>query len=425
MNYKKKILKNGLRIITVPMKDNNTTTALVLVEAGSKYENKKNNGISHFLEHMCFKGTDNRPNPGDISHELDSLGAQSNAFTSHEFTGYYAKAHSKQTNKLIDIISDLYLNPIFNDDEINKEKGVIVEEINMYQDLPMRSIYDLFMDLLYGDNPAGWNVVGTKGVVKNATKKDFEEYRNKHYVASSTTVVVSGNINEKEVIKEIEKRFENISTSKHHKKERVVEKQSKPEIRIKNKKLDQTHLILGVRAFDIFNKDARAVSMIAGILGKGMSSRLFHKLREEMGCCYYVRAENNTFTDHGFFDIASGVDKNRVEEVVKVLLREMQKLKTDLVSEVELKKVKEYLIGNLFLELESSDAFAEFYGAQEILNKPISNPKEKAKRIKEITSQDIKRVANKIFKNENLNLAIIGDIDKKQENNLKKIFKFD
>lgn len=424
MNYKKKTLKNGLRIITIPMKDNNTATALVLVEAGSKYENKKNNGISHFLEHMCFKGTTNRPKPGDISHELDALGAQSNAFTSHEFTGYYAKAHSKQTSKLIDIISDLYLNPIFNDAEIEKEKGVIIEEINMYQDLPMRDIYDLFMNLLYGDKPAGWNIAGPKEVVKSINKKDFEDYRGKHYVASATTVVVAGNIDEKEVIKEIENKFKDVSVDKHHKKEKVKEKQLSPQIKIKNKKLDQTHLVLGTRAFDLFKKDAQIVSVIAGVLGKGMSSRLFHKLREEMGCCYYVRAENNTFTDHGFFDIASGVDKNRVEEVVKVLLEEIKKIKTDLVSDVELKKVKEYLIGNLFLELESSDAFAEFYGVQEILNKPISNPKEKAKRIKEITSQDIKRVANKIFKNENLNLAIIGDIDKKQESNLKKILKF-
>ncbi len=424
MNYKKKTLKNGLRIITIPMKDNNTVTALVLVEAGSKYENKENSGISHFLEHMCFKGTDNRPNPGDISHELDALGAQSNAFTSQEFTGYYAKAHAKQTDKIIDIISDLYLNPIFNEVEIEKEKGVIVEEMNMYKDLPMRHIYDVFMNLLYGDTPAGRNIAGTKELVKGMAKKDFEDYRAKHYVASATTVVVSGNIDEKKVIKDIEQKFKNISTAKHYKKDKVVEKQTTPQITVEDRKLDQTHLVLGVRAFDLFKKDSAVVSLIAGILGKGMSSRLFHKLREEMGCCYYVRAENNTFTDHGFFDIASGVDNKRVEEVVKVLLQEINKLKTDLVSDAELKKTKEFLIGNMFLGLESSDDLAEYYGVQEILKEEIEKPADKAKKIKEITAKDVKRVAKKIFTDKNLNLAIIGPVDKNKEDEIKKILKF-
>ncbi|MBU4480319.1 insulinase family protein [Patescibacteria group bacterium] len=422
MKYNKKILKNGLRIITVPMQDNNTVTALVLVEAGSKYENEKNNGISHFLEHMCFKGTDNRPNPGDISHELDALGAQSNAFTSQEFTGYYAKAHTKQTHKLIDIISDLYLNPIFNDAEIEKEKGVIIEEMNMYKDLPMRDIHDVFMRLLYGDSPTGRNIVGTKEIIKCVIKKDFEDYRKNHYVASATTVVVSGKFDEKKVIKDIEERFKNVSVEKHHKKEKVKENQKAPQIAIKNKKLDQSHLILGVRAFDLFKKDSAVVSVIAGILGKGMSSRLFFKLREEMGVCYYVRAGNNAFTDHGFFNISAGVDNSRVEEVVGVLLEEMRKLKKDLVSNFELKKVKEYMTGSLFLGLESSDDLAEYYGIQEILNQEIKKPKEKAKRIREITAQDIKRVANKIFKNESLNLAVVGPIDDKKKEEIKKMF---
>lgn len=424
MNYKKKTLKNGLRIITVPMKDNNTVTALVLVEAGSKYENKENNGISHFLEHMCFKGTDNRPNPGDISHELDALGAQSNAFTSQEFTGYYAKAHSKQTHKLIDIISDLYLNPIFNDAEIEKEKGVIIEEMNMYKDLPNRHIYNVFMSLLYGDTPVGRNIAGTKDIIKSMSKKDFEDYRNAHYVASATTVVVAGNIDEKKVIKDIEERFKDVSTSKHHKKEKVVEIQKTPQIAVENRKIDQTHLILGTRAFGLDKKDKAVVSMIAGILGKGMSSRLFYKLREEMGVCYYVRAENNAFTDHGFFDIASGVDSKRVKEVVEVLLEEMKKLKKDLVTEAELKKTKEYLIGNMFLGLEASDDLAEYYGTQDILREEIKKPKEKAQRIKEITPQDIKRVANKIFTNENLNLAIVGPVSEEEEKEIKKVLTF-
>ncbi len=422
MEFKKKVLKNGLRIITVPMLDNKTVTVLVLVEAGSKYEKKGNNGVSHFLEHMCFKGTTQRPQSGDISLELDTLGAESNAFTSYEFTGYYAKAYSKNAFKLIDIISDMYLNPIFDKDEIEREKGVIVEEMNLKKDLPMRKVADLFMKLLYGDTPVGRTILGDKNFIKKINQNDFVNYRKKHYVASATTVVVTGNIDEKEVTKEIETKFKNISSSQKEGKKKVEEKQDKPQIKIEYKKTDQSHLILGVRTFDFFKKDSLATSILAGVLGAGMSSRLFKKLRDEMGVCYYVRAENDSYSDHGYLGIFVGVDNKRVEEVVKVVLGELKKLKEELVLEKELKKVKEKLISSLILGLESSDAYAEYYGIQEVLKRPVENPREKIKKIKKITKEDIKRVANKILKNDKLNLAVIGPI--KNEVNLQRILHF-
>ena len=422
MKYKKKVLKNGLRIVTVPMHDNKTVTVLVLVEAGSKYEDKKENGISHFLEHMCFKGTTKRPNAGDISLELDRLGAQSNAFTSHEFTGYYAKVHAKNVYKVIDIISDMYLSPIFDEGEIKKEKGVIVEEMNMYEDLPMRKVGYLFMELLYKDNPVGRTILGDKDFIKKAEQKDFIEYRNKHYVASATTVIVAGNIDEKRVIKDIEDKFEKISHSKKEGKEKVKEIQKKPELKIEYKKSDQSHLILGVRAFDFSKKDNLITSVLCGVLGAGMSSRLFKKLREEMGVCYYVKAENDSYSDHGYLGVSAGVDNKRIKEVVEVVLGEFKKLKDELVSEKELKKVKEAMISSLILGLESSDSYSEYYGIQEVLNRPINTPQEKIKKIKAITAKDIKRVANKIFVNESLNLAVIGPIKDKKP--LQKILKF-
>jgi len=417
MEFKKKVLKNGLRVITVPMADNKTATVLVLVEAGSKYEEKKNNGISHFLEHMCFKGTIHRPITGEISLELDALGAESNAFTSHEFTGYYAKAYSKNVYKLIEIISDMYLNPIFDKREIVKEKGVIIEEMNMYKDLPMRKVSDLFMELLYGDTPAGRTILGNQNFIKQANQIDFIDYRQKHYVASATTVVVAGKIDEKAVIKKIENAFKHIKEDPKGSKEKVKECQTKPQIKIEYKKTDQSHLVLGVRTFDFFQKDSLTVSVLAGVLGAGMSSRLFKKLREELGVCYYVRADNDTYSDHGYLGISAGVDNQRVIEVVGVILGEIKKLKTTLVEEKELKKVKEKIIGSLILGLESSDAYAEYYGLQEILRKPIENPKEKIKKIKQVTAEEIKKVANEIFKDNKLNLALIGplgDINKLQ-----------
>lgn len=421
MNYKKKILKNGMRLITVPMQDNKTATVLVLVEAGSKYEKKEENGISHFLEHMCFKGTKKRPCSGDISLELDKLGAQSNAFTSQEFTGYYAKVHSKNVFKAIDIISDMYCNPLFNEAEIKKEKGVIIEEMNMYKDLPMRKVGDLFMQLLYGDTPVGRTILGDKGFIEKAQRKDFIKYRGKHYVASATTVVIAGKIQEKEVIKTIEQKFEKINTGKKEQKEKVKDFQKKAQVAIEYKKSDQSHLILGVPAFSLFQKDVLATSVLAGVLGAGMSSRLFKKLRDEMGVCYYVRAENDAYTDHGLLAVSAGVDNKRVAEVTRVILNEFKKLKEEEVSQKELKKVKEKMISNLVMNLESSDSLAEYYGISEVLKKPLEKPQEKIKKIKTITAKDIKRVANKIFKNEKLNLAIIGPT--KDKKNLEKILK--
>lgn len=410
MNIKKKTLQNGLRIISVPMKDNATTTVLVLVEAGSKYESKKEDGISHFLEHVCFKGTLNRPTSLDILHELDSLGAQTNAFTGHEFTGYYAKAHFKHTDKLLEIISDVYLNSNFPEKEIQKEKGVILDEMNMYQDLPQREIYYIFTKLLYGDQPAGRTILGDKKVILSTKRKDFINYRKKHYVAKSTLVVVAGGIDEKKIEKKIEALFKGISEGPKGKKLKVVEKQTSPKVSLKRKKTGQAHIALGVRTFSIFDKRMPTLEVLNAILGQGMSSRLFQKIREGMGVGYYVRSSVDDFTDHGFLATYTGVETKRVEEVVKAILEEYQNFKNEEVSDKEIAKAKEYIIGNMAMNLEGSDEVAEFCGVQEILKKKINIPKDVEKKIREVTASDIMKVAKDVFKKENLNLVIIGDL---------------
>src|SRR3989344_238825 len=180
MKYYKKVLPSGLRVIVLPMKDSPTVTVLTMVETGSEYEKREESGMSHFLEHMCFKGTKNRPKSIDISLELDKIGAANNAFTNYEWTGYYAKANSKHVGKLIDVISDMYLNPTFPAAELEKEKGVIIEESNMYEDLPPQRVQDLLLELVYGDQPAGWNVAGTRETVRNMKRNDFVAYRSQH-----------------------------------------------------------------------------------------------------------------------------------------------------------------------------------------------------------------------------------------------------
>jgi predicted Zn-dependent peptidase len=422
MNFSKKVLNNGLKVITVPMKDNPTVTVLVLVEAGSKYETKKINGISHFLEHMCFKGTAKRPKAIDIVKELDAIGSQYNAFTAQEYTGYYAKSDAKYFKKIFDVVSDIYLNSTFPEVEMQKEKGVIIEEINMYEDLPPRHVQDMLMELLYGDQPAGWNIAGEKKNILEMKRENFVQYHFEHYVPNATTLVVAGKITEKQVLAEVKKVFGNIKKQKKSQKLKVTEKQNKPQVLLKFKETDQTHFVLGIRTFDLFDKKNAVLSVLGGVLGGGMSSRLFQKLREEMGVGYYVRAYSDPFTDHGFFQISAGVDNKRVEEVIEAVLEECRKLIKEKVSAEELEKVKECLIGNMKLSLESSDDIANFFGGQELLRKKIESAEQKAKEVRKVTAKQIQDLAKEIFKNEKLNLALIGPFKEKEK--FLKILKF-
>ncbi len=422
MQYTKKVLKNGMRIITIPMKGNPTTTVLVLVEAGSKYENKENNGISHFLEHMCFKGTTKRPHYSDITKELDGIGSQYNAFTSHEYTGYWVKSDYKKIDTILDVVSDIYLNASLPEGEIEKEKGVVIEEINMRNDLPQNIVAEEFFKLLYGDQPAGWDIAGPKENIPKMMRTDFIDYRNKHYVASATTVVVSGKIDEKETVKKVTKAFKEIGIWKKEGKLRVTESQRAPQARVFYKDTDQTHLILGVRTFNAYNEYNRVIRVIEAILSGGMSSRLFQRLRDEMGICYYVHADNDVFTDHGIFSVAVGADSKRVKEVIAAILEELHRLKTELIGKEELHKVKQYLIGNLHLGLESSNSIASFYGGQEVLREIIKTPEDIIREINAVTPEAVKFIAERIFRNEALNLALVGKFKEKEE--FLKVLKF-
>ena len=406
--YKKLLLDNRLRLLLIPQEGAKTVTVLVLVEAGSKYEIKELNGLSHFLEHMCFKGTKKRPKSIDISSELDQIGAEYNAFTGQEVTGYFTKAQAKHFETLTDVISDLYLNPVFDPREIDTERGVIIEEINMYEDTPQRRVQELFISLLYKDQPAGWDIAGRKEVIKKISREDFLKYRQDHYVASATLIVVAGAFDEKETIEIIKEKFAEISQGVKKEKAVTTESQTEPEILSKQKTTDQTHLVLGVRAFDIFDKRKYALQVMSDILGGGMSSRLFQRIRGELGAVYYIGASSDLFTDHGFFSVSAGVDHNKLEIVADTIIKELKRIKEEKVSDKELKRVKDHLIGGLILNLETSDELASFYGGQEIITKEILTPEEIFEKINQVTEKDIIELANDIFLNEKLNLAVIG-----------------
>jgi len=414
-------LKNGLRMIAVPMKNANSVTVLVLVGTGSKYETKDINGISHFLEHMFFKGTKKRPNTQQISETLDKIGGEYNAYTSKEITGFWARVDKKHTDIALDWVSDMLLNSKFDAEEIEREKGVIVEELNMYLDTPTAYVGELFEDLLYGDQPAGWRIVGEKENILSFNREKILNYFNSHYFSQNAVVCVAGNISTKETTKKLEKYFSEIKNSEIKNKITTIEKQTKPEVLIHYKKTDQTHFCLGVRTFNMYDKRKYTLTLLGIILGGNMSSRLFISVRERNGLGYYIHTSNDNTTDTGYLVTQAGVKNDSLEKAIQLTLTEYKDLKNKKITSQELKKAKDYIRGSTYLSLDSTSAQANFYGTQEIMNEKLLSPEEKLKLIDKVSINDINKVAKEIFVAENLNLAIIGPIEESKKADLKKL----
>lgn len=403
-----KKLSNGIKLVLVPQASSLATTIAVLVEAGSSYEDKNIAGISHFLEHMCFKGTVNRPEAIIISRELNGIGAEYNAFTNREYTGYYAKVKNELFDKALDVVADVYLHPLIDEKEIEKEKGVIIEEINMYEDVPQRKVSNVFMELLYGTQPAGRPIAGTKEVVRSITREKFLSYRGKHYVPQATTVIVAGGAPMKAIEKKIETIFGSMKKGKKEGKIATKDVQSKPKEQILFKESDQTHFILGFRAFNMYDKRRFALALLTDILGGSMGSRLWQSVREELGAAYYIYAVPDLSTDHGYVAMAAGVNNEKLNEVISVSLKEFSKLKTERISKDELERAKEHLIGSFILSLETSDDLGIYYGMQALMKEKIMGPEEFEKKIRAVRAEDIQNLAKELFVSKTLNLALIG-----------------
>jgi len=412
--HKKIVLPNGLRLILVPMKGSPSTAVLVLFGVGSKYETKNISGISHFLEHMFFKGTKKRPNTLAISEFLDRVGGEYNAFTSKELTGYWAKVASEYTDLAFDWVSDILLNSKFDEGEINRERGVITEEINMTFDNPMRYVVTLWEELLYGDQPAGWEVLGTKESVAKISRQQFVDYFNANYQTKNAVVCVAGKI-DRGIEKKVLKYFGKMSKGEGGEKLSVREEQKKPEVLLFNKKTDQTHLRLGVRGYDLFHKDRFALMLLSSILGGMMSSRLWISVREKKGLAYYVRTAVENYTDSGYLVTGAGVANNKVEEAIEAILVEYRKIRDNKIPAAEVTKAKDNLRGSLLLGLETSDELAGWVGMQELLRKEILTPQQIFSKIKAVSATDLQRVARDVFQPEKLNLALIGPFKGKEK----------
>ena len=415
MKFHRKVLKNGLRVIVVPIAGVESATTLVMTGAGSRYEEKNNNGISHFLEHMAFKGTKNRPTAREISGLIDGIGAEFNAFTGKEYTGYYIKSATGHIGLCLDVISDMLKNLLLNPEEIEREKGVILEEINLYEDTPMRNIGDIYETLLYGDVPLGWDTAGTKDVIKSITRDDFVKYMGSLYSAHNMTVVVAGNVHVEGMFMEIEKHFGDVAKFETKKYLPVKESQNDIQVAIKHKKTEQAHFALGVRTVGTeHEKDRYPLSILASILGGGMSSRLFYEVRERRGLSYYVKTSSDHYDGAGYLATYVGADPKRIDEAITVVIEEYAKVsqKGEITPE-ELKKAKEYTKGHFVLELEDTRSAAILYATQEILEKEIYNPSEIMDMIEKVTLADVERVAKQYLDTKLLSLAIIGNFEEK------------
>lgn len=408
MKHKKTTLKNGLRVITVPMKNTETVTVVVMVGTGSRYEKEREAGISHFLEHMFFKGTKKRPNTLAISETLDSIGGEFNAYTSVDKTMYYAKVDVKHLRTALDVVSDIYLNSKIEEEEIEREKGTIIQELNMYEDTPTIDVEIVLGNLLYRNNPLGRSIIGYKKTINAFRRKDFIDYLSRFYVANDTVVCVAGNFSEKEVLKLTKEYFSGMKRGAKPKYKKVIENQKKPEFSLKNKNTDQTHFILASRAYDHNHEDRFALSILSVILGGNMSSRLFIEVRERRGLAYHVRTSVGAFEDCGYIETQAGVDHQKLEETIETILKEYGKIATEKVSKKELQNAKDYIKGKSVMGFESSDEVAMFFVDQEVRKKKIMTLEEIFKKIDKVTENDILRVAKDVFQNNKLNLAIIG-----------------
>lgn len=416
MNFSKQVLKNGTRVVLVPMKDVQTVTVEILVEAGSRYENKKNNGVSHFLEHMMFKGTKKRPTTKKLIYQLDSVGADYNAFTGKEQTGYYIKIPAQHWKRALHIVSDMYFNSLIKAEEIEKERGVILQEAAMYRDTPMRYVWDVFEDLLYGDQPVGWDIIGTEENIKRMKRKDFIDYLSKLYLPQSTVVVVAGNIDEENVLREVESLFSSAKTGKKKSiKKKVKEKQDFPGLKIFDKKTDQTHLLLGFRGPHMFSPERHAAVVLGSVMGGGFSARAFANIREKHGLTYYINSATDMMTDCGYLFMSAGVDHDNLVRALRLILAEFRKIREKKISFVELKKAKEYLKGISLMSLESTNAVAGFFGNQEFYRKKIKPVENLLEKIDSVSADDIMNLTTEMLKNEKLNLAVIGPHRDKRE----------
>lgn len=413
------LLKNGLRVLFAPIKGTDTVTSLIFVKIGSRYESPKLNGVSHFVEHLMFKGTKRRQNTQKITRALDAIGAEYNAFTSKYVTGYYIKSDRKSLPLSLDILSDMLFHSKLDEKEINRERGVVIEEINMYKDNPMHHVEDLIEEALFEGNTIGRNIVGTHKTITEMTRAEIFDYYKKNYSLKNMLLVVSGNINS-DARKLIEKTFGKWKSTKEKfdSFEPFVDRndsKKSPHVRIQTKKTEQIQIAIGFPSYGIADDRNVPLSLLSIVLGGNMSSRLFIQVRERRGLAYRVFTDIEPYDDMGFFCVRAGLDQKRLPLAMKTIIRELRSVVKDGITKEELKDAKTYCHGQLSIQMEDSFHQAEWYARQKMFHHKMQTPHEYLGQIDKQSVADVKRVAKDVIDFSKIGIGVVGPYKNKEE----------
>jgi len=405
--YKKSELDNGLKVVSYKMLQRQTASIGVWIGVGGRYENKSNKGISHFLEHMVFKGSKRYSNR-KIKESIEGVGGSLNAFTSEEFTCYLAKVPARYLYSTLDVLSDMAVNPLFKKEDFDREKTVIIEEIKMYKDLPQHYVQELLDELLWPGHPLGMNIAGTIESVGSMGRESLFGFKNRFYIPSNTVVACCGDIDHQEFVNRVKNIYPKSGSKYNIGFKKVSAGQNKSRINLYTKNTEQTHFSLGMHGLKRNHPDRYALALLNIILGANMSSRLFHQVREKRGLAYSIGTHIKRFYDCGAFLVHAGVDNRKAAQAIKVVLSELEKIRRYPVTNKEFNCAKEYLIGQLLIALEDTLDHMLWIGEQTKAMNRIYTLDKILKDIKKITKDDLLRLSNTIFKEGKINLALIG-----------------
>ena len=420
MDYIKKDLPNGIRLRAVKIPQSPTVTFAVLVGAGSRNESPELSGIAHFIEHNVFKGTPSLPSSQQVSDAIESVGGIQNAFTSHEYTGYWAKAGAGKLSELSKVVSDIFLHPLFPEKDLDIERGNVIEELNMYEDNPMQKIIREFLQITFSGHPLGQNIIGTKENLQRFSRKDLLNFKETFYDPRRIMVIAAGDFDENKYFDDSSKIYS--AGSLNNRVEREASSlykvnQKNVDVRVINKKLDQAHLVLGFRSFGIDDPREEALDVVNEILGApgSGSSRLFHRIREELGLAYYVSSDTQTYKEAGLWLVRAGVRTDKMAEAVRAILEEYDRFTQEPVKPAELARVKEHIKGKLAFELETSDGVMDYYGLNELTRERFETPEEKMAKIDAVTAEEILTLSRELVNKNKLTIAVLGPFDENEE----------
>ncbi len=400
-------LKNGIRVLTVPMPGVESVSAMILCKTGSRNETPDQAGISHVLEHMVFKGTKKYPSPMHIAETVDGIGAEQNAFTSKEYTGYYITSAAKHLALTLDVQAEMMTKPLIPQDDLTREREVIVEEINMYEDQPMRMAPELFENLMYAGSSMGSMIIGTKETVRATTSADLKKYMGQWYKGGNMLVVLAGKVDGAKNLNGLLEEKLGMMEAGPIAGYTTVATYGEAKAVHHLKKTEQAHFVMGVPGLSMADPRRYALSLGQVILGGGMSSRLFNEIREKRGLAYYVKADFDSGYDAGYFSVRAGVKLEKLGEAMKVVKEEILKL-ADTLTAKEITKAKEYLLGGMPLSLEDSMGVAQFFGMRALMFDEIRQPEDMAKKISETTIEEVKKVLSELVSEDKLRSVVVG-----------------